>query len=99
MLASFFQTSTEAIIPSSLVKHIRHKRKTELASLRLKAQCTVIELYREGVTKLFHQMEVNETFTLFYIWQMKENTQMSHVSALHIISKKWLFLLKTMKHG
>ena len=36
--------------------------------------CTVVELYREWVTKLFHQMEVNETFILFYIWQMKENT-------------------------
>ena len=39
-----------------------------------KVQFTVVELYREGVTKLFHQMEVNETFILFYIWQMKENT-------------------------
>ena len=36
--------------------------------------CTVVELYREGVTKLFHLMEVNETFMYFYIWQMKENT-------------------------
>ena len=25
-------------------------------------QCTVVELYKEGVTKLFQQMEVNETF-------------------------------------
>ena len=36
--------------------------------------CTVVELFKEGVTKMFHQMEVNETFMLFYIWQMKENT-------------------------
>ena len=28
--------------------------------------CTVVELYREGVTKLFHQMEVNETLILFF---------------------------------
>ena len=32
---------------------------------------TVVELYREGVTKLFHQMEVNKTCMSFYIWQMK----------------------------
>ena len=36
--------------------------------------CTVVELYREGVTKVLRQMEVNETFILFYIWQIIENT-------------------------
>ena len=34
----------------------------------------MVELYREGATKLFHQMEVNGMFILFYIWQMRENT-------------------------
>ena len=54
--------------------------------------CTVVELYREGVTKPFHQMEVNETFILFLHLANEIKYMMSHVS------KKGLFLLKMIKN-
>ena len=72
--------------------------KKNIKNLLQKVQCTVVELYTEGVTKLFHEMEVNETLILFLHLANERKYTMSDVAALHILSKKWLFLLKIIKN-